>query len=404
MKVVSIGQNYHIVGGSDRYLIDLAALLEQHGHESAVFAARHDKNLPSRWSEYFPVGSNFDRAGLADIGRFIYSPEARMKMQALVRDFAPDIAHLHIYYGKITSSILAPLADRGVPVVQTLHEYKIVCPTYTMIRNGKQCYDCAGGRFYHCLFGRCNGNRLDRSLLSAVESYVSRRLGAVDKVSRFICVSQAQKDIIVKMGIPEEKCTVIHNFIGDIPADDQVEYRGEGVLYMGRLEKEKGIYDAIEACGMTGQRLVIAGSGKEAEAARAFVSARGYANIEFAGFVGREVLSRLIRAAACIVVPSLWEETFGLVAAEGMSYGKPVIASRIGGLPEVVEDGKTGYLYDPGNVRQLAEKIDSLVSKPGQAAMMGKQARQRVLGHFTAEAHYNKIMALYAEVIAHGKA
>lgn len=400
MKILNVHQYDYALGGSEKYFHSLRDLLESNGNSVVPFSAKDEKNNSGEWERFFTNGSDFDRRNFADIVNFIYCTDSRKKIAQLLDEQNFEIAHLHTYYGKISSSILPELVSRRVPIIQTLHGYKLVCPVYTLERNGKGCDACKQGRFYNGVINRCNRGSLSRSLLSVVEMYVSRMLGSVDSVDRFICVSEAQKKLHCQMGIPEEKISVVHNFIN--PLEYVPTYSvGDYILYFGRMEPLKGIGSLIAASKQLGMRLVLTGEGSELEKIRKDEAALiRQGQLVLTGLLFGQELMDVIRGAGCVVVPTLWGETFGLAAAEAMACGKPVIASNTGGLPEVVDDGNTGLLFEPGNAVDLTEKISRLMADKALAMKMGENGRRRVEEHFSPEAHYIKIMQIYNDVIS----
>lgn len=243
LTVLNVSQNYYIRGGSDRYFFVLSDLLAEHGHRVIPFTSAQPENEATRWSKYFPRGVNFRRPGPLDLLRFIYSPRARRAMRRVIDEQQPDLAHLHIYYGQLTSSILAPLRDAGVPIVQTIHDFKLVCPVYSLLSHGKICEACEGKHFYRTVTNRCNRGSLARSTLSATESYVSRWLGSADYVDHFISVSNFQRDKLVQLGLPAEKITVVHNY-KDTTGIASTATEGDYLFFFGRLEHLKGNFHA----------------------------------------------------------------------------------------------------------------------------------------------------------------
>lgn len=164
-------------------------LLRGHGHRIIPFVAQDPRNLPSEWSSIFPRGADFERPSPIDLLRYYYSWPARMAIRNIVRTHRPDVAHLNIYYGKLTTSILHPLKSAGIPIIQTLHEYKLICPVYTLVSNNEICESCEGKHFWRVIPKKCNRNSLARSLLSASESYISKWLGSVTSIDHFLAVS-----------------------------------------------------------------------------------------------------------------------------------------------------------------------------------------------------------------------
>ena len=401
MKVLMAGQNFHVVGGSDRVFFDEIRLLEEYGHQIAPFCAQSELNLPTQWSKFFPIAASFDSPGVLDVMRYVYSASSRKGIEALLSEFSPDVAHLHIYYGKLTASILKPLRDRGIPVVQTLHEYKVVCPTYLLTSNGEFCESCSGFQFYNAALNKCNRSSLVRSIISTVESYVSLALGSVDKIDHFIAVSDFLRGQVIKMGVPEDKITTVHNFIE--LEDYQPKYEpGEYFLYFGRVEKNKGVWPLVKAFESLGAcKLLIVGIGSELQNLKRYCEGHPVlsGNVSFLGFMNRQELVPIIQNAFCTIVPSIWNETFGLTVAESLACGKPVIASRIGGIPEIVEDGEDAVLVEPNSPGAIVEAVEFLLKNRSSIAEMGAIGRSNIANKFSRERHYAGLVRVYEKAI-----
>lgn len=324
--------------------------LRNRGHAVVPFCAKHLSNRDTKWSSYFPNSASFENPGVIDALRYIYSVNAKKSIRRLLNDFSPDVVHCHIYYGKLTSSILSEVKKRSIPLIQTLHEFKIVCPVYTRLSEGNICSECTGFKFYNVVKKNCNRGSKVRSLLSCIESYVSMYLGSISKFDCFIAVSDFLRHEVISMGVPAEKVKTIHNYI-DAKTIVPMYKGGNYFLFLGRLEKYKGIWQLVEAFRQMPQvQLMIAGAGPEEVAMACYLQQKDIRNIEMLGFNSGRRLAEIIRGAFCVVVPSTWYETFGLTVAEAFAYGKPVIASRIGGIPEVVDEGEDSTLVEPERV------------------------------------------------------
>ncbi|MEM7591698.1 MAG: glycosyltransferase family 4 protein [Cyanobacteria bacterium P01_A01_bin.83] len=398
--ILNAGQNYHIHGGSDRYQFILSNLLHQHGHCVIPFAADSPKNESTPWSRYFAPEVNFASPTLIDLLRFIYSKPAESAIKNLIEDVPIDIAHLHIYYGKLTASILEPLRQARVPIIQTLHEYKIVCPVYTLISDGEICQACQGKNFWHAMRKRCNRGSLSRSMLSSMESYVSRAFGSISKIDHFITVSHFQRKKMIELGIPAEKLTTVHNFIDT--SEIEPNYRpGEYLLYFGRLEDYKGIFTLVEAAStLKNVPLLIVGDGEARFELEKVIEKRNLQHIKLLGFKQKDELLPLIRNSICTIAPSEWYETFGFTLVESFAHGRPVIASRIGGMTEIVTDTVDGYLVSPGNVEELQSRMLWMATHRHKAVEMGLAGRLKVETKFCPELHYEKILSLYQKILS----
>jgi glycosyltransferase involved in cell wall biosynthesis len=399
LVILNAGQNYKLRGGSDRYQLILSKLLHKNGHRVIPFAVASPENQATKWSEYFPQGVNFEQPSLADLIQFIYSRPAAKAIKRLLKDTPIDIAHLHIYYGQLTASILAPLQQAGVPIIQTLHEYKIVCPVYTLVSNEDICQACKGHVFWHATLKRCNRGSLTRSILSTVESYVSKALGSVRNIDHFIAVSHFQREKVIELGIPVEKITTIHNFIdtNDIKPNFNP---GEYFLYFGRLERLKGLFTLIEAASSLKEiPLLIVGNGELRSELEQLIEKKDLKHIHLLGFKRGNELYQLIRNSICTLAPSEWYETFGLTLIESFAHGRPVITSYIGGIPEIVSDAIDGFLAPPKNVEVLREKMLWMAEHRHEAVEMGQAGRRKVETQFNPEIHYEKIMNVYRKIV-----
>lgn len=399
LKILNAGQNYRITGGSDRGQLALESVLRRHGHEVIPFATTHPKNYPTQWSDYFPERVNFEQPTPKDIINFIYSRPAANAIAKLIETIPIDIAHLHIYYGQLTSSILAPLKQRKIPIIQTLHEYKIVCPVYTLISNNENCQDCQGHRFWKATRKRCNRGSLARSFLSTVESYLSRALGSVDLVDHFITLSHFQREKIIELGIPAKKVTAIHNFV-DTAGIEPNHQPGRYFLYFGRLERLKGLFTLIEAAStLTDTPLLIVGDGSIRSDLETLIQEKELHHIQLLKFCEGDTLKQLIYNSICSILPSQWYETLGMTLLESFCYGRPVIASAMGGMTEIVRDGVDGYVVPPDNVEELREKMISMAENPQKAVNMGLAGRKKLESQFNSDIYYQKLMEVYVQVL-----
>ncbi len=397
-KIINISQNVEPVGGSDIYFHRLTELLRFNEYFVEEFASSKDKEYSD-----LPYSVDFDNPNLSTLFKYLYNNEARVKLASKLDKNKFDIAHLHIYYGKLTSSIIGELKNRHIPIVQTLHEYKLVCPTYKMYDGNQNCFTCTGNNFYKALTKSCNRGSFSRTAFSVLESYVSLFLGSQSKIDHFVTVSDFQKRQISEMGFDISNVTTIHNFV-DLPSNDYSSNFENYILYYGRIEKVKGIHILLDALKILDSniKLVIAGTGEYLseleEKVKEDVKLRS--NVSFVGFKSGNELIRLVANSLFVVVPSIWFETFGLTVVEAMSFGKPVIGSNIGGISEIIENGYNGFLTEPENEIDLADKINHLLKDKFVLREMGRSARNTVLTKFSSASHFAKINKLYESLIS----
>ena len=392
MRVLQVNHNYHVAGGSDRVFCETSALLRSAGHAVVPFCIANQRNQASQWSDYFPVAANSAAPSAGDALRYFYNREARRNLdRLLIRTGAVDVAHLHIYNGKQTPAILPVLRRRGIAIVHSLHEYKLACPVYTLQRHGQNCDRCVAGSVLNCLQHRCKNGSALWSLVMTAERLTSRWLGDVWHVDRFICVSDFQRRVMARAGIPSAKLVTLHNFVET--GDSQAAGIDDGyLLYFGRIERLKGLTTLIAAVERTGQPLVIAGDGSWCAQLRARIA--GLHNVSFVGFQSGPRLQALITKSRAVAVPSEWYENCPMSVLEAKACGKPVIGARIGGIPELVRHGLDGFLFAPGDADDLARVLG--VFEQCDLAALGQRARRDAERRFSPAAHLQALTEIYA--------
>ncbi|MBX9790327.1 MAG: glycosyltransferase family 4 protein [Pirellulales bacterium] len=400
LRILNASQNYFIRGGSDRYFFTLTELLERHGHTVIPFSSRQPRNEPTAWQRYFPPGVSFDAPGPRDLARFVYSRAAADALTRLLADHPVDVAHLHIYYGQLTGSILPVLRAAGVPIVQTVHDFKVVCPVYSLLSHGEICEACRGHQFWRATVKRCNRGSLKRSLLSTVESYVTRALGAVDAVDRFIAVSDFQRDKLIELGVPADKLTTIRNF-ADTTGVEPVREPGEYLLYFGRIERLKGVIALVEAAARAREvPLLLVGRGEAEAEVRDLIIAHGLTNVQLLGFKQGAELKRLIRGAIATLIPSEGYDNCPLAVLESYTHAKPVLGTRMGGIPELIDNGRDGFLVSPGDIEALGERLAWFNAHRREAVELGLAGRDKIERRFNPEVHYEQVRDVYRQVRA----
>lgn len=401
-----VNKYYFIKGGSERYLFDLKALLEQHGHEVIPFAMKDERNVPSQYQDYFVDHVDYDAPfslkKLKEAGRLIYSWHAREKIEALIEATRPDIAHVHMIDHQISPAILHSLGRYRIPVVQTVHQYKLVCPNYRFYIEHKNqiCERCLPGKFYQPILTRCHKNSLVASLLVAMEAYCHHWLGSYRKhVQLFHTPSAFMKHMLVRGGIDAQK--VEHHFL--VTWLDQFPfspYYEDYFVYLGRLSPEKGVMTLLKAMTrIKRSKLLIIGDGPQRQELEKFVSDHRIANVEFVGYKSKAEVKELLSHAAFTVVPSEWYENSPLVIYEAFAMGKPVIGATIGGITEFIEPNRDGMHFSPGDEAALADCIQSLLDHPQKVIEMGKCARAKAELLFAPEEHYSWIHRIYERLL-----
>ncbi len=394
MKILQISHRHHIAGGSDAVFFETADLLRRAGHQVIPFCMAAPENAPTRWSRFFPDGADTRRAPLRHAMRYFYNADARHKLEMLLDEVGPvDVAHLHIYHGKQTPAILPALRARAIPVLQSLHEYKLACPVYTLQRGDTPCDLCVRGSDLNALRHRCKDGSLLRSLVMVAEKTTARMLGDVRLVDRFICVSDFQRQIMKRAGIPAAKLATLHNFV-DTNRIRAARGHDDYLLFAGRIETLKGIETLLEAVRITGQRLVIAGTGNWRPTLERRI--KTLPQVRYVGFRSGRALRDLIAGAKAVVVPSQWYENCPMSVLEAKAAARPVVGARIGGIPELVREGRDGFLFEPGNVADLVRALQALDRANHRS--LSDAAREDAVARFSCPAHLDRLMRHYRDI------
>jgi glycosyltransferase involved in cell wall biosynthesis len=402
-RLLHVNSYHYRRGGSDVVYLDHAALMAERGFESGFFSMQHPKNEPTPWSRHFVSEIEFghdypplQKAVMA--AKVVWSWEARAKLSRLLDDYPAKLAHLHCIYHHLSPAILPLLRSRGVRTVLTAHDLKIACPAYKMLNRSGVCERCREGSVLNVVRHRCVRDSLAASAVVAVESGLHRALGTWRKhLDVVVCPSRFFRDKLVEWGWPTQQLEVIPNGV-DAARFEPVFEPGGYLLYFGRLAPEKGVATLLRAAAAAGVPLKIAGSGPEEAALRALPAAQR-PDVDFTGFQSGSSLHDLVRGARAVVLPSEWYENAPMSVLESMALGKPVLGARIGGIPELVEPGVTGWLFGSGDEQELAERLREVVQTPNATLVaMGRQARAEVAERYTRERYAQAMLALYARL------
>lgn len=398
MNFLFINKFFFLNGGSERVFFQERDFLLEKGFRIVDFSMEDSRNLASDFSNYFVKNIDFNspnkmfskpKQGF----QFVHSTESIKKLKSLLLKKTPDIAHLHNIYHQLTPSIIPLLKKYGAKTVLTLHDYKLICPNYLMQNGNKICDACSGKYFWMPIYKNCQNSKL-QSLLLSIEAYWHKWKGSYDSVDLFIAPSRFMAQQIAKR-IPEEKIKVLRNGIDLQSMASNGQDHGYA-LYLGRLSHEKGVETLLEAHQRVSDsvRLKVIGTGPEENRLK-----DAYGQAEFLGYKQGPELHNLITDAAFVVVPSQWYENCSMVVLEAMAAGKPVIGSNIGGIPEQVEDGRTGLLFEMGNVEALAEKMNILATNPEMRSRFGKAARRKVELEYSLDGHCNGLLDIYRKLL-----
>jgi glycosyltransferase involved in cell wall biosynthesis len=400
-RIILINKFLYPFGGVESCVFDQLQLLTQHGHHVIPFGMKHRCNISSEWKDYFvsevDYTNNSISSRLHSALRSLYSTEARRKIADLITASKPHIAHVHHIYNQISPSILYELHNRGIPIIQTIHDYKPICPNAKLYipKTQEICYRCQHHRYYNSVTHDCGSYGLPSSILIALEAYLEHLTKPyLRKVSYFITPSNFLRNQLIKAGFPENKVEVIHNFIDT--SSYQVTESGKYIVYMGRLESYKGVQILIEAARhLPSLTFKIAGTGTYENTLKQ--RAIGLNNVTFVGQLDKTSVRQLLAEAMCLVVPSIWHDIAPMVMLEAFACGKPAIATRMGGLTEMTQGN--GLLVEPNSWEDLAEKITQLNSSPTLRHNLGSSARKYVDAEYSPDSYYKKISQIYQRVV-----
>jgi glycosyltransferase involved in cell wall biosynthesis len=397
---------YFLSGGPERYMFAVEALLAGRGHKVVPFAARYPQNRATPYAEYFVSSPATEgtvyfhehvrspRNVLRLLTRCFYSHEAKSKLQRLILDEGVDVVYVLQHLNVLSPSIIAGAKELGRRVVVRLSDFSLLCPAYHFLKKGQPCEACLGG-LWRALPGRCTKGSLAATLTRVSSMYFHRIGGFYEHVDAFVAPTDFLRRKMIEGGLSADRIHHIPTFI-EASGDASPNGSPKHILYAGRLSPEKGVdhlLRAYHALGSGRPPLLIAGDGPvdEVRRLRRLAVTLGLDGVEFRGFEPASEVQRMITDAWFLVVPSICYENLPNVVLEAFGRGRPVIASRIGSLPEVVQDGVTGLLFQPANVADLAAKMDALLSNPSLVGTLGRNAAHTAQTRFGADMHYRRL-------------
>jgi glycosyltransferase involved in cell wall biosynthesis len=376
LRVLMVHNAYQQRGGEDAVVASEMALLRKHGHEVDTYL-RHNDDV-----------SGVSRLSLA--AQAMWSRGSVAAVTERIASFRPDVLHVHNTLPLVSPSVFWAARRAGVPVVQTLHNFRMMCPQAMFLRNGNTCEDCLGHVPWRGVLRGCYRHSVVQTGVVAATVMLHRGLGTYDRaITRFIALSEFSRGKFIEGGLAPERIIIKPNFVED--AGDGLSDGRRGGLFVGRLSDEKGVSVLLDALRMQPSNVVVIGEGEWSPQAKAQLGehAPGFLPIE-------QILARMKRASY-LLLPSLCGENFPRTLAEAYCCGLPVIASRIGALAELVEEGVTGLLFDTGNAQDLAQKLAWAEAHPAQMLAMGRKARARYEAMYSPEINLQRLLAIYDE-------
>lgn len=382
MRILILHNTYQQKGGEDAVVAAECGLLTAHGHEVRPVIVTNDV-ISGFWRK---LGAAWETP---------YSSSSLRMVESELQRFQPDVVHVHNFFPLLTPSIYDACKKAGVPVVQTLHNYRTICPGAMLMRDGQPCEECVSGSPYRAVVHRCYRGSL-LGTLAVARMVASHRLRGtwLDKVDSFIALTEFAKSKFVQAGFPAEKIVVKPNFV-DSPTVPSPGVKRSGALFVGRLNQEKGIDTLIEAWSTLNVPLRVIGDGPMSER----VKSCGLSQVEYLGSRSSQEVAAEMAQAEFLVTPSHWYEGFPMVIAEAYACGLPVLVSRLGSLAEIVVDGVTGTHFEARNPEDLAEKVRWAAGNPEELQRMSRNACRIYKGKYCSEVNYPMLMDIYKNIL-----
>lgn len=411
MRVLLVNYRFFISGGPEKYMFNIKKMLEDNGHEVIPFSIHSNKNVQTEYSKYFvePIGGRdatyFDEVKKTPksiwkmLTRSIYSVEVEKAIKKEIRDTKPDIVYIIHFVNKLSPSVIIGAKKMGLPVVLRLSDYFLLCPRFDFMYQKKVCEDCLTKGYRSCIKRRCVKGSLVASVVRVFSMKFHSFIHVYRGVDAFITPSEFLKKKLVANGFDEEKITCIPTFTTSKSEVGETRVGGYG-LYFGRITEEKGVETVIKAYEkLPDHEVKIMGDATTDEAKRLIEHVKKYKirNVEFLGFKSGTELENVIKASRFTLVPSIWYDNLPNTALESFQYSKPVIASNIGSLPELVVDGVNGFLFETGNATALADTIKKFDDN-ANVVKMGAESRKRLETRFAPQTHYEMLMKVFTSV------
>ena len=400
---------YYLRGGVERCFFDLLDLFSKHGHENILFCMHHERNLSTPYEKYFLEAVDFPvlmqqstnlRTKLRVVERVLYYKDAQSYIEQLIQDTKPEIAHIQQIDHEISPSIIPIIKQHNIPIVQTLHDYKPVCPNTNFFSHGEICERCAGKNFYYATLKKCKRGALMPSILASAEAYFQKLTKIYEKnVNLFIVPSKFLENKLTQYGYQGKMIQLPHfvNLDMFIPSTEKSDY----FIYFGRLVALKGVRTLLKALEhvKTQKILFIIGEGELESQLKDYARQHNINNVQFKGYMPTQDLIPFIQKAMFTIFPSECYENYPMAIVESLACATPVVGSNLGGISELIDHGQTGLLFEPGNPFDLAEKIQYLVDHSDRAAEMGQNGRKQVEHANNPQQYYEKIMQLYQNLL-----
>jgi len=415
MKILIIHYRFFISGGPERYLFNLKQLLEKNGHEIIPFSIRYAKNVKSKYNNYFvpPLSKDSEvyfreqtwnlKSFIKTLERSFYSSEVYKNLKKLIIDTQPDFAIVLQFGRKLSPSVLSALYDTKIPFVVRVSDFGMICANAHFLRQQKVCELCIQGDLFYSVRYKCVQNSFGASLVNFVAKKFHRYMGYYNNIKYYIVPSKFTLRKMIEAGFSPEKLVHIPTFISNNEIKSCVANKKRQIIYSGRVDETKGVHILLKAIKILQEKsfrnfhCIIAGSGPDDYKNRLqdYLKENNIRNVHFTGHLEKIKLDELLQESLFSVAPSLWYDNMPNSVLESLAAGTPVIASNHGSFPEIITNGDTGLLFNPGNAKDLSNKIKNLLDNKHLLIKMSKNAEKYIKEKHSPERHYENIMYLY---------
>ena len=400
MRILLVNKFHYLRGGSEKYYFELAQLLKSKGHTVGFFSMKHEENITTGDAEYFVEEIDLNTGSKLKALDVIYSQENKRLMAKALEEFKPDIVHINNFQRQLSASIIDAIKEKNIPIVMTAHDLNPICPASIMLYNGEVCDDCITKGYAQCIKKKCVKGSTLKSTLGVMEKKYYDIHKVFRKIDCIISPSEFNKNQLVNGKLKYNEIVTLHNFVNESERNDYV--LGDYAFYLGRLSKEKGILNLIEAIGdIPDAKLLIAGDGPERERIEAYISEHKLdGRITLLGYQNQDSIHKYITNSRFVVIPSICNENCPYSVLEAMEIGKPIVASRIGGIPELIADGENGYLYKADDISELKEKLTLMLDNDDKVNRFAQKSRGLYENHYSPDSYYNELIKIYNTVMS----
>ncbi|MFA6183825.1 MAG: glycosyltransferase [Parcubacteria group bacterium] len=406
MKILQINKFYYRKGGSESHFIGLVNLLRKNNHEVTVLSTKNKKNIKGVNKDYFVEEIEMKLSNVRDGLKLFYNYRAIKSLEKIIKYNRPDIVHVHNINHHFSPAILKVFKKYDIPVVMTVHDYKLICPNYKLFNGDGICEKCHGGKYYQCTFNKCVKNSYLGSLVMTLEAYWAKWKKYYDCVDIFIAPSQFMRNKLIINGFDSEKVKYLPNFLDKNISKDLIFKNNEKnyILFFGRISQEKGLGSLVRSLELIDDKdvvLKIVGEGPfQMELKKIIKKLHLEKRVMLVGYKSAKELEEIIVNSQFVVVPSLWYENAPYAILESYALSKPVIGAKIGGIPELIKENETGVTFEAENFDDLTKKINYFLINPEKVVAMGKGGCLFLNKFFNKENYLEKLVEIYRKEIS----